>query len=66
MKGCYLEINTKLFLIDHGLKVLQTAVDAVQIVHELQPETHRATVKELQNSAICWHDLFKFSCSWLP
>ena len=33
-----LKIHTKLFSIQHGLEVLQTAVDAVQIVHQLHPE----------------------------
>lgn len=58
MKGHYLKglkIKTALFLIDHGLKVLQTAVNAVQIVHELQPETHRPTVSGPKNSTLCWH-----------
>lgn len=33
-----IKISAKLFSIKHGLEVLQTAVDAVQIVHQLHPD----------------------------
>lgn len=52
------KINTKLFSIKHGLEVLQTAVNTVQIVHQLYPDhthTHTKSITHFHIKLINWH-----------
>lgn len=50
-----IEINAKLFSIKHGLEILQTAVDTVQIVHQLHPDKH-VTINLIKNFLFNYSD----------